>query len=80
MVAFLAALPAFIASLPAMMQIMVKMMSLLLKIVAWAEKNNVEKWLEEVEGAIDNLEAAKTTEAKLASARALSGIIRGLSK
>lgn len=80
MAAFLAALPAFIAALPAMMQLALKLMVILEKLVRWAEKNDLEKWLEQVEGAIDDLEKAATPEAKLASARALSGIMRGLSK
>ncbi len=80
MAAFLAALPAFIAALPAMMQLMVKFMTIMEKLVLWAEKNNIEKWLEEVEGAIDALEVANTPEQKLAAARNISGIMRGLSK
>lgn len=80
MSAFLAALPAFIAALPTLFQVLAKFMSLAEKLVAYAEKNDLLKWMESVEGAIDELEAAKTTEEKLASARRLSGIVRGLSK
>ncbi len=78
MVAFLAALPAFIAALPALCNLGVQMMTVLQKIVAWAEKNDLNKWLSDVEKAVDQLDAAKTSDEKLAAAKQLSGVIKSL--
>ncbi len=76
MAAFFAALPAFIAALPDMMRIAVKMMTLMEKIVRMMEKNGTLKWMEEVEGAIDELERANTPDAKISAARRISGLMR----
>ena len=78
MVAFLAALPAFIAALPAFLQLAVKMMALVEKIAASVEKNQLHKWLAEVETSIDDLDNAQTKEQKLAAAKKFADLIRGL--
>lgn len=78
MAAFLAALPAFIQALPYLLQLMVKFMSLAEKLVAWAKKNELSKWMENVENKIDLLEKAKTPDEKREAARGLSDILRSL--
>lgn len=79
MAAFIAALPAFIAVLPSLLTLAVRLMTLAGKIAEAVEKNNLHAWLDKVEGSIDGLEKADTPEKKLASARELSRIMRGLS-
>lgn len=76
--AFIAALPTFIASLPALFQLAVKFMTLTEKVLAWANRNDLHNWFNEVEGAIDGLDNAKTSEDKRKAASHLSGIIRKL--
>lgn len=78
MAAFIAALPAFIMALPDMMAIGAKMMTLVMRFMDWVDKNGVEKWMEEVEGAINALEGAKTSDEKLKAARGLSDVFRKL--
>lgn len=75
MLAFLAALPAFVAALPTMFQLALKFMSLAETLMAWAGKNNLHQWFDDVEGAIDNLEKAKSADAKTKAAKDLSDII-----
>jgi predicted nucleic acid-binding protein len=78
MAAFLAALPAFIQALPYFLQLAVKIMALVERLIAWADKNNLNGWLENVETHIDALEKANTPEEKSAAARGLGSVLRGL--
>lgn len=74
--AFLAALPAFIASLPYVFQATAQLMSLVGRLVSWAEKNDLQKWIDNLESRIDELEQSKTTDDKLNAARNLANVLK----
>lgn len=53
-------------------------MGLVEKIVAWAEKNEFHKWMEDLELKIDTLEKAKTPDEKRAAASGISDVLKSL--
>jgi len=78
MPAFLAAIPAFIAALPALIQLGVQVMTLAVKFIDWAQKNELHKWLKDVENSMDDLKDAKTPEQKISAARSITDLISKL--
>lgn len=78
MAAFLVALPAFIQALPYLLQLAVKVMTLTEQIVAWAQKNELHIWIDNLETKIDQLDKASTPDEKRQAASDLSKILRSL--
>lgn len=78
MAEFFAALPAFIQAIPYLLQIAVKMMNVTQQFVSWAQKNELDKWFDNVEVKIDQLDKAKTPDEKRTAAKDLSDIMRSL--
>jgi molecular chaperone GrpE (heat shock protein) len=80
MVAFLTALPAFIAALPEMLKTIAKVMAIAEKLMAVAKANDVNRWLEDLEGTIDKLEHANTIDSKKDAAKDLLNRMRDIRK
>jgi hypothetical protein len=77
-IAFLRALPALITALPILIEQFIRLMALLERFAQWASKNNLNAFLSEVEGAVDQLEKARTPDEKLNAARSIGSLIRKL--
>lgn len=78
MIAFLAALPAFIQALPLLLQILSRLMGVVSKLTEALKAQELEKWLEKVELATDQLTQAKTPTEKLNAAKTIGDLLSSL--
>lgn len=66
------------AGIIAFLECLPKLLDLMNRLGIWMTANNLKKWMSDLEVEIDNLDKAKTPEAKLAAAQGLLNSMRGL--
>lgn len=74
----IAGIIAFFNAIPAIVELISRMGNLFDSLLKYAEQNNLNGWIDNVEKQIDALKNAKTQEDKLAAAQNLVSTIRGL--
>lgn len=67
---------AILESLPALMQAIPRVLSLIERYLAFVNQHDLNQWLDEIEGGVNQLEKAQTPDEKLAAAHTLIGAIR----
>jgi len=74
----IAGIIAILKALPEFLKILGQVGNLITKLVEVSKKNDINKWLNDLEASIDQLDKAKTAEDKLKSARDLAKLIQGM--
>lgn len=69
---------ALIQALPQFLTLMNRLADAVLRVTNWAQTNDLNKWITELEASVDQLEKSKTPAEKLSAAQALVGSIRKL--
>ena len=69
---------AILEAIPMFLEILMKLGAMIVRFVNYAEQNKLDQWINDLESAMDKLEASKTPKEKIESAQAIANIIRGI--